>query len=400
MKRSSGIGLLTALCLVASTAVGFAGTVEEIHVSIGWQAGRADVVVIGDVGSRVLGEEETGVHRATIRVAERLKGPDSLPSALTIVWTGEEGPSVGDGRRALFFLLRLPSGSRPAGLEGELYGLVTGAYSTPAVGPDDADPVLRYVRDRLALFTRDADVKAWRSHLLKGVASASTLVVYSAALDFSVREGIGTGIERFEVEALGAAFRAQRRPDRVKRALAAALGATRHAAAVPPLTDWVAAGRARSCRMVVGAALSRIGDKECVKRLLVGLSSESEATRADVVNVLGRTGLSAAVEPVIRALADPGEEVRVEAALSTGMLARALRKTRRESPDVVGDLAKALGAAKEAREKKALLWASAQLDTEKGYDVVRRAAATATDREVRAFARRTLENPRRRPAFK
>jgi len=396
MKPSNGAGPLALFLVALFAAAATAGTIDEHRRSLGWQAEHGEVVVIGEVRSRTVDPEEMGVHRATVHVAERLKGPADLPATLTVIWTGEAGPSVADGRRAIFFLLAVPEDRRPAGMTGPFHALVVGPFSAVAVGGGAADPQVGFVRERLALVARRADAVEVRKHLLAGMAAPSRVVVFSAALDFARRDGVEEGLTEADVAAVVTAFARHAKIDRVKRALVGALGATQSRGAIPTLAEFVLAGDARPLRGTIGDALERIGDASAIKALESGMKSDRAAVRADVVNLLGRTGLAAGTAVVVKALGDPAGEVRVEAGLAVGELARAFRARKEDAPAAADALAAAFDKAAAAKEKKALLWAAAQLDTQAGYAIVRKAAADDADPAMREFARRVLENPRRR----
>jgi len=392
MKPNSRAWLVVPVLVAALAASAAAGTIDEHRVSLGWQAWNAEVVAIGEIVERVIDEEELGVHRASLRISERLKGPGDLAATVSIVWTGEAGPAVEDGSRSIFFLSAVPEDRRPDGVTGPVYELVTGSFSALAARPAE----VAFVKSRLALASRPEGLTALRKHLLTGMESGSRLVVFSAAIDFSRVPGIAGGMTGEEVEVVAGAFRKSRKPDRTKRALAAALGATKSRAAIAPLAECVLAGGARSIRGTIGDALARLGDKSVVAALSPGMKSDRAATRADVVNLLGRAGLAEGTAIVVKALGDASGEVRVEAGLATGELARSLRAKKEEAPDAAAALVSAYGKAVDVREKRAILWAAAQLDTQAGYDIVRKVAANDADRSMRDFARRTLKNPRRR----
>jgi hypothetical protein len=387
MKPSKRAFVFVPVLVAALAASAVAGTVDEHRLSLDWQAATADVVAIGEIAGRVLAEKELGFHRATVRISERLKGPEDLAATVTVVWTGEAGPSIEDGVRALFFLSTVPDERRPVGFEGPLFRLVTGPFSAVKAGPVE----VAFVKNRIALLTLPAGLPAVRMHLLEGMAAGSRLVVFSAALEFSTV----LGISDTEVQVVVDAFRKQRKPDRTKRVLAAALGATKSRKAIAPLAEYVLAGNARSLRGTIGDALARIGDKAAVAALEPGMKSTRATTRADVVNILGRMRLATGSAIVVKALGDTAGEVRVEAGLAVGELARSLRARKQDAPDAAQALAAALSKAVDVREKKAILWAAAQLDTQAGYDIVRKVATDDTDRVIRDFARRTLKNPRK-----
>jgi HEAT repeat protein len=256
--------------------------------------------------------------------------------------------------------------------------------------------VTDYVKTRIASIAKGRTGADLRPEVLGGLDSTDAVVALSAAIDFGRIEGIATGVTDAEVDRVVAAFEKNRRPDRRKRALTVALGVTKSKRAVAPLVAAVVAGKARTYRAEVGRALARIGDEAAVKALTDGLKSERAATRADTVNVLGRSGLDDAAKVIVKALADPAGEVRIEAAMAVGEIARTLRSRKEDAPAAHEALAAVYANAPDTREKKAALWAAAQLDTQAGYDVVRKAAANDADRTIREFASRTLKNPRRR----
>lgn len=106
---------------------------------------------------------------------------------------------------------------------------------------------------------------------------------------------------------------------RVRTAAIEVLGVEGNAAGVPALVTHLGGSRWES-RQVAIASLRRIG-VAAVEPLADQLAgSNSRRVRAAIVDVLGQIGSGAAVEPLLRALSDPGRLVRGNAATALGAI--------------------------------------------------------------------------------
>jgi HEAT repeat protein len=201
--------------------------------------------------------------------------------------------------------------------------------------PDDFDLPATLTESQRALLNaaRDLDREV-RAAAAGGLGHFGSLEAASALVDLALQDE-----EAISREAAAAAFALCSFPQK-QRLLASALedsDAARRARAVAILSD---AGGAESAGQLIGAlndpagevrraalgALARLDVSRVSEELVRHLKSSDALVRAGIAHHLGRGRSTAAVEALVQALADPEEEVRVNALESLGGMGRMVRR--------------------------------------------------------------------------
>jgi HEAT repeat protein len=280
------------------------------------------------------------------------------------------------------------------------FRLISGAFSLRPIGstgPETRFPgIVRDISATLGAAGRVKDAPALRTLLVGWMDDADPGVAWSAATDFVRLEVLHAGLTDTERERIVAAYRRCPIGKTTKQALAFAVAATRHPSAAPALVETLLDPNARLVRGDVAEALRRLRDPATETLIDRRLVTADAPARKSLLVALGAIGTEASVPAARRSLVDDDAVVRTEAAHALGLIARNVRETDAAARvDVRVDLAHALTAAKTDDERRATLWALAQLDDQEAWKILRLAAADETASEVvRTTAARYLKSPR------
>jgi hypothetical protein len=390
--------LLCALALVAAAAVADAGSADLDAITLGAMAERAQVVALADAVSSEPAKDGSPVW--TFRVAEAFRAPQGATTVRVTMTGGPASPfasAVKPGASHLVFLRTRSDGAyEPLELP---WGL------RDATAPDIAalvDYTRRYVRALAADGTvaRPGELAAL---LVESLGSAASGVPFSAGRDLVRHEEIVSALTPAQRAAIDAALARPRKADQDLAAVIDAAGVAGTTASDDTLVARLLDPQTRTLRLNVTAALRRHTRPELVALLAKQLSAADARQRADLVNALGRLEQRAAEPHLTKALEDTESSVRVEAAHSLGLLARAVRAPRAgvdpEEPreklaTALAPLTRAVAAAKTDPERRALCWALAQLDTQEAWSALRDLREKAIDARTRELAAWSLLHPR------
>jgi HEAT repeat protein len=386
----TGTRPLAPLALVFLT---LAATVDaETHaphtLTLGYLTEHADLVVTLTAGT----ERAIDAHRRRVvfAVGEVLRG--RLEGATLEIERHASEPEYPVGGRYLAFLRRHKRDDgtawrpltrtfamRPlleAGPEARFPGIVRDLASTLGEGPEVREPA------RL------------RALLVKGMAELDAGIAWSSAMDFVRHRELHEGLSVEQRITILDAYRRRPIGKMTKRALAYAVAATRAREAGDLLLKSLRDRNAGLVRGAVAEALRRLADPTVPGKVVEQLKGADAEGRVHLLTVLGKLGAKEGVDAAVAHLEDPAPRVRLVAAHTLGLTARALHA---DDPTVeVGGLEKLktwLAAATGENEIRACLWALTQLDDPEAYDVVR--AARDDQRElVRRYAESCLRFPR------
>lgn len=388
--------LFAPVLLAAAALAARAETISSEAVALGWQTENAAQVFVGTA------ERETepaghGGREVTLRVLDPIRGTLAANAEATVVVAshGIEKPWA-LGSRYLCFLDPEPS---TAGAP-QRFRLVAGAFSLRPAG--GSGPEARFpgiVREIAATLDASGSVKdpaALRALLVGWMEDADPGVAWSAATDFCRHEDLHAGLSDAERGRIVAAYARCPIGKTTKQALAFAVAATRHPSAAEALVTTLLEPDARLVRGDVAEALRRLRDPSAETLIGRRLATADAAARKSLLVALGAAGTEASVPAGRRSLLDEDAAVRAEAAHALGRIARTVRE--RDASARLGvrdDLAQALAAAKTDDERRAALWALAQLDDPEAWKILRSAAADeAAPEVVRKSAQRWLRTPR------
>lgn len=386
--------LLSIALLAAAAASASAETISAEAVALGWQTENAAQVFVGTAESD---REGAGGFELTLRVEEPIRGDLRAGASAMVGFPPHlDGKPWTQGARYLCFLEPAPAeaGAAPR------FRLVSGAYglrTLPAEGPQARFPqIARDVAATLDAAGRVADPAALRGLLVRWMGDADPGIAWSAATDFVRHEELHAALTPEERAAILAAYRRQPIGKATKAALALAVSAARPPSAAEALADTLLDRDAHLVRGAVAEALRRLRDPATEALLARRLETAGAPARKSLLVALGAVGASESVFVARRSLGDAETAVRAEAAHALGRIARNVRDAD-VSARVEGreDLERLAAAAKTSDERRAALWALAQLDQPEAWDALRRVAADETAaEEARAWAKRFLERPR------
>jgi hypothetical protein len=391
--------LLAAATLAALAVSAPAESVDVDSVTLGSMTERCDLVVVADAASFTT--DAGGARTWTFRVVEALR-PTTAAGEIRVELPG--GPraaasadAVRSGAPHLLFLVASTGGAyRPIALP----------WGVRDAGDGAARPFVDYARRYAAALGPDGAVAApseLLALLVESLASAAGGIPASAGRDLLRRQDLVPRMTPAQRQAVDAALARPRKGDLDLAGIVDAAGVAGTAASDELLVARLLDPATRHLRLNVTAALRRHARPELVALLAAPRPDATPVQRADVVNALGRLELRDAAPHLVAALSDESSSVRVEAAHSLGLLARAVRAPkpgvdpeapREKLDDALRPLTEALAAAKSASEKKAALWAMAQIDTDEAWTALKALRDESADARVRELAGEVLLRPR------
>jgi hypothetical protein len=381
--RTSALTLLAFTLAAAFATPAGARTLRARDVALGHQTERADLVAIGTLRS-----EEPAVFALT----EVIRGEGEAGESVTVLVPPDEGGRWPVGVPHLLFLRRLEE-------DAPIFAPVAGGASVVAVaeGPEARFPeVVRRIAATLPAGDRAGDPASRLALLVDLMGDPDPGLAWSAAVDFEAWEDLHGLVSADDGRRILAAFTGRKAGKRDKEALAMAVGMARPAGALDALLDGVDPAGGTSLRGTIGDALVRLADPETSARIAERIGKAEGAARADFLALLGAAGEGqVALGAVRRYTTDPTPAARLEAAHALGRIARRIRQAG-PGTEVEGrtELVGLLGAAHSDAERKASLWALAQLDDPEAFALLRRLAEEDPREYVRRTARLYLTRPR------
>lgn len=374
---------LGALVVAAAALTARAESVDADSVTLGAMAERADVVVVADAPAAPVPADE---RFATFRLVEALRGDAKTAEIRVLVEQRGRQPALHAGARYLIFLRSAGAG------RFEPVALPWGMRDTTE---SDVLPLVDYTRRYAAALAaygavaKPADLLAL---LVESIASPSSGVPTCAGRDLVRHEELVASMTDAQRLAVDAALAAPRKGDADLAAIIDAAGVAGTSASDAALVARLLDPATRHLRMNITAALRRHARVEVVSLLASKRDAADAAQRADMVNALGRLDRREAEPFLLEALVDSEQGVRLEAAHSVGLLARAVRAPkdgvdveapREKLTAAQAPLVAALAAAKSDTEQRALVWALAQIDTQEAWAEMKRLRDEAKDARVR-----------------
>jgi len=389
------------LIVVAAAALAASARAESTDidaVTLGAMTERADVVVVADASAAATSVADDSATW-TFHVSDVLRAPAVAADLRVVVPVGARanGTSVRPGAPHLLFLAAAQDGSyRPLALPWGMRDASGGAVK----------PLVEYARRYGATLGPDASIAKpdeLLALLVESFASPSSGVPGTAGRDLLRHQEIADRATPAQRQAVVAALARPRKGDLDLAGIIDAAGVMGGAAADDVLVARLVDPATRHLRLNVAAALHRHARPELADLLAARLTGATAQQRADVVNALGRLELRAAAPRLVAALADDASIVRVEAAHSLGILARAVRAPKAENEpeaprekldDAVTPLTDAASRAANESEKKSVLWALAQIDAPDAWTALKRLRDESKDDRVRELAGEYVLHPR------
>ncbi len=408
MIRSAFTSLVLAAAFLAGapSAPARAETQEIDAITIGSMTESATIVAV--VGAaEALPSSVEGVRSFRFRVEETIRGGErdsvirvDLPESAALA-------ASAPGGRFLAFL-------RAAA--GEAFVPVSAPYGFRPLAESGVKPLADYARAFAACLSATGEVAekpAFAELLVGGIESSASGVPFCAGRDLLRHAEIWPVLTPQQRERVAAAVATPRKADDDLAAIVLAAGRVGGPGADATLVARLLDPASRNLRRHVVEALSNRASPDLAATLSARIEAfpgESGAPRrADIANALGRLGLRGAETPLVRLLGDASPEVRLEAAHSLGLLARDVRAPADATPgaaeaprqkldtalapivaafDAVTDRASA------EAERRALLWAVAQIDVAEAWAFLRRTAKEHPVPRVRDIAQQYLDRPR------
>ena len=418
------------IVVAAATAVRADGQSEA--VALGFQTERADVVAVGFVADDGDAKSAAGAAGTTMEyVLERVlrgevNGADRIAVLLDPV-TAEA--VIGAPARHLLFLA--------ASEDGVLRPLV----GTPSVRPIPEDGPLARFPGIVARYAAALDLPgsqrddALRAELVSQIDDEDAGIAWSGASDLYRRPELVAGMSQADTARIVAAFRSSPARGRAKEMLALAVAISGDPDAVDALADAVDADDALAMKGGLGDAAAALGGDALAAELIARLPRAEPVRRVALVSVLGRAGHADAVGAVLPYVRSDDPTLRQEALHACGNIARNVRRAARSRrrvatvppvdagrepaavepqapeapvsarPSVASgdwsetrakmrvELSRAALRARSLNDKRASLWALAQLDDPAAYAFLRRLVAETEDDVVRRHAKSYLERP-------
>jgi hypothetical protein len=378
-----------------------ADLVETSSITLGAMAERADLVVVADAATAPATKD--GRIAWSFRVSESLREPKAAGDVRVLLAARRTGETpavvVQAGGSHLLFLRSIGGGDyEPI---AEPWGLRNAAES-------EVRPLVEYTRRYGATLARDGSVAKpddLAALLVESLASRASGVPMCAGLDLVRHEEIVAALTPAQRQAVDAALAVPRKGDLDLASIIDAAGAAGTAASDASLLARLLDPSTRNPRLNITAALRRHARPELVTALASNLAvaTATPQQRADVVNALGRLDRREAAPHLVKALGDAEAIVRVEAAHSLGLLARAVRAPadgadadapREKLADALDPLVAAVATAKSESEKRSLCWSVAQIDTAESWAALKKLRDEAKDARVREIAGQYVLHPR------
>lgn len=370
-----------------------AGSAETDAITVGSLAERAELVAV----IRIVGPDATpgaGADAWRAAVEERLRGPAADAEIVVRVAAGRA--PVARGGRFLAFLRRADDAWTPESLP----------WGFRLVAEDGVPALVDYARGYAACLDdvgRVAAHDALAEHLVSGLGSASGGVPFCAGRDLLRHDELHPLVTPRQRDRVTDALRTSRKPDADFASIVLAAGACGGPGTDDLLVERLLDASLRSQRRNVVAALRRRATPALAKLLSSKVGSADAVQRADLANALGRLDLADAAPALLGLVRDDDRTVRIEAAHGLGLLARAIRAPRAGDdpeaarPRLDAALAPLVALAESApteNERRAALWAVAQIDVQDAWAALRRIAKEHAAPRVRELAQRFLEQPR------
>jgi HEAT repeat protein len=373
-----------AVLLGSLTSVALAESHDASTITLGYLTEHSDAVAVLTAGA------ESAPGQVIFTVGSVLRG--RIDGATVEIARSADEPQYPVGQRYLAFLTRVVTD------DGAYWRPATrtfGMRELPEKGPETRFPeIVGRIAGTLGEGNEVREPDRLRSILVSLMDDADPGIAWSGALDFVRHHELHEGLSEAERATILAAYRRQPIGKATKGALAYAVAATRDPAAGTVLLDSMAAKGASRIRTAVGEALRRLADPAVPAELSKRIDKAEGEGRADLLIVLGGMETPEGVESAARHLDDETRVVRLAAAHTLGLSARALHagKPAAEVPGL-DKLRLWLENVRSENEIRACLWAIAQLDRPEAYDVLRN-ALTDPREDVRRFASQYLKQPR------
>jgi hypothetical protein len=395
--RTANLLLRAALLLTAAWAASPASaeTHELATTTVGALAEGADLAVLAEAGDAPLDPDAPW----TFDVTETLRGTRAETVRVDVAGRRAD---VRPGASYLLFLR-----SRPDGRYAPLSRFALRRADLP-----ETQGLVRYAQEYTATLDADgaaARPDALRDLLVRSLSSADSGVPFCAGLDLVRHVDLHQGVSPAHQAAIAAALLPARKADLDLGGILEAAGALGDGRVDAPLIDRLLDPDVRTLRRYVTRALVRRKSPELAELLVARIDGADAAGRGDIANALGKMGAPEAEQALVALLKDGEAPVRLEAAHAVGRLARAVRAKpveARDDPAVAekprprldGALAPLLAFVQRAatrNERKAGVWALAQIDTQDAWAALRRLRDREdSDPELRRLATRYLKQPR------
>lgn len=384
--------ITAALLLLAAPLWARAESHDDETAALGYQTEHATLVLLAepvDTAPGTAGSPRT----VTFSVLSALRGERAGGDRVTVLYPdlGLAPPWV-EGERHLIFL-------EPAGATPDRWQPVSGTLGIRVIPRGSPrERFVEMVRSTVRVLgegTQVAEPAALRTLLVDWMDDRDPAVVWSAATDFVRHRELHAELSDDDALRVVEAFRRHPFGRRSRQALAMAAAVTGREAAAKALVECLGTPGGATIRGTVADALQRMRHRATQEMLLDLLRRGPPESRATVTQVVGRICGNDAAPPVAALLVDPSAEVRLEAAHALGRIARTARAADPEDRiDVRGALHALVLVSDRPAERKAGLWALAQLDDPQGYAILRKLAKEDGREDVRRHAARYLERPR------
>lgn len=398
--------VLAAAVAVAAAVLGVPGraaaeTTDTDAITVGALTERADVAALATALAET--PEPGGATSVwTFRVDEAFRGAETAARLRVRLPVGRTAVAR-NGRFLVFLTTAQPGGPAPA--DCAPLELPWAVRPTAEAGVAE---LAAYVRDYAACLGTDGRVArpaGLAAHAIASLSATASGVASSAGRDLLRHED---ALREVVTETLRDAVTAALRVPRTKPDLDFAGVVLAAGAFGGPGTDDLLVARLldpalRTARRHVVRSLARRASPGLVALLAGRIDAADAPQRADLAVALGRLDRAEAAPPLLRLVADDDAAVRVEAAHGLGLLARAVRVPQPgAAPDAplakltsaLDPLLAALGRATTENERRAALWAVAQIDTPAAWNALRARSKESAEPRVRELAAQYLARPR------
>jgi hypothetical protein len=401
MRRTTLLPLLLlALCALLPSSVARAESRETDAITLGWMTEHSDLVA-------VLAPTSDGDARDVRRVESIVRGSLAVVGdVVALVARDDDALPAG---RTLAFLVRRDATWVP----------VSGGHALKGIPDDGTESALLAHTRSYASFLDDegrvARGDAQHAFLLRELASPESGLPFSAGRDLVRHRELLTSVTTDERHAATAPLMIDRKADQDLASLVRVAGVMGDERATARLVSILLAPTTRTLRTHLSWALvqrASLPDADVIDRLDAALGEASPAQREDVCVALGALceagtpDAPRAEAPLTTLLRDPARPVRAVAAHGLGLLARAVRRApapgeaepqggRAHLSNALEPLRRTVVDADTSNERRAALWAIAQIDTAEAWAQLDAFANdAAADDDVRAMATQYRRAPR------
>jgi hypothetical protein len=401
-RAITGLVLAAAAFAWAPVSTARAETQEIDAITVGAMTESASIVVVLGAAEAVPASGE-GVRSFRFRVEEAIRGGErdavirvDLPESVALA-------AAAPGGRFLAFLRATPA---------DTFVPVSTPYGFRPLAETGVKPLADYARGFAACLAASGEVKdtaAFAELLVAGLESSASGVPFCAGRDLVRHAEVWPALTAPQRDRVAAALAAPRKADDDLTSIILAAGRVGGSATDAALVTRLLDPAVRNLRRHVVEALSNRATPELAATLAARIDAfpgdAGAPRRADLANALGRLALRAAEAPLLRLVADDAAEVRLEAAHSLGLLARDVRALRDAAPGAaeaprvkldtsLAPIVTAFERATSPHERRALLWAAAQIDIADAWSFLRRTAKEHAEPRVREIAQQYLDRPR------